>query len=235
MKILLSEHDPAIYTIITKELASKGYTVDVFEKVHHALASIDNGYALFILELAHESAETLLMLKSIKDYYPSTPVIMLYLGDALNSETLKKAYIYGCDDVLKKPFLMDELEIKMTKLLHIRDDIVMLTPQCSFDFSTGMLREGSEKHYFSKKEKRLFTLLFSHKESVVSFETIRAMVWEGESVTLESIRSLMRRVRQKIPFPCIQTIVDTGYILKLPTLNYNNVIIKSVQNFYVSA
>lgn len=226
MKILLFETDTFISKSITKQLTSKDYTIDKFEKIQDALNAIDNGYNLFIIEMSHTQTQSLHMLKSIKDYYPSTPVMMLYFGEMFDMAALKKAYMYGCDDVVKTPFLIDEIETKMTKLLNIRHDIVTFAPKCSFNFSTGLLSIGAFKKYFSKKEKRLFTLLFSYKESVVSFETIKTMVWEGESVSLASIRSLIRRLRQKIPFHCIETIVDTGYILKLNTFNPNNVIMK---------
>jgi len=226
MKILLFEHNATIAKSITKQLASKGYTVDSFGEIHHAFDAIDNGYNLFIIEMSHTPVQSLHMLKSIKDYYPSTPTVMLYLGEVFDLSALKKAYMYGCDDVLKKPFLLDELETKVAKLLNIRHDIVTFAPKCSFDFNTGLLRVGSFKQYLSKKEKRLFTILFSHKEHVVSFETIKTMVWEGECVSLESIRSLIRRLRQKIPFECIETIVDTGYILKLSALGRNHVIMQ---------
>lgn len=223
MKILLFEPDTFIAKTITKQLITKGYTVDKLTTIHQALSAIDNGYSFFIIEMSHTPIQSLDMLKSIKDYYPSTPVMMLYFGEVFDLLALKKAYMYGCDDVLKKPFLVDELETKMAKLLNIRHDIVTFAPKCSFDFNTGLLSIGAFKKYFSKKEKRLFSLLFSKKESVVSFDTIKTIVWEGESVSLESIRSLIRRLRQKIPFHCIETIVDTGYILKL---NHNNTIME---------
>lgn len=226
MKILLFEHNASIAKSITKQLTSKGYQVDCFGEIHHAFNAIDNGYNFFIIEMSHTPTQSLHMLKSIKDYYPSTPVMMLYFGEVFDVAALKKAYMYGCDDVVKKPFFIDEIETKMTKLLNIRHDTVTFAPKCSFDFNTGLLCIGSFKRYFSKKEKRLFTILFSNKERVVSFETIKTMVWEGESASLESIRSLIRRLRQKIPFHCIETIVDTGYILKLSTLRSNHVIMQ---------
>ena len=231
MKILLFEPDTFISKSITKQLMSKRYTVDRFETIQHALSSIDNGYSFFIIEMSHTPTQSLHMLKSIKDYYPSTPVMMLYFGEVFDVTALKKAYMYGCDDVVKTPFLIDEIETKMTKLLNIRHDTVTFAPKCSFDFNTGLLCIGSFKRYFSKKEKRLFTILFSNKEHVVSFETIKTMVWEGESASLESIRSLIRRLRQKIPFHCIETIVDTGYILKLNTLKQNNITLQKKHSF----
>lgn len=234
MKILLFEPDAFISRPIAQQLISKGCTVDIFKDINQAFSSIDNGYGFFIIEMSHTPTKSLRMLKSIKDYYPSTPVIMLYFGEESDVGTLKKAYMYGCDDLLKKPFFIDEIETKMGRLLNIRHDTVIFAPKCSFDFSTGLLSIGSLKRYFSKKEKRLFTILLSKKESVVSFETIKTMVWEGESVSLESIRSLVKRVRQKIPFHCIETIVDTGYILKLNILKENNIKMQKKHNLQQS-
>lgn len=225
MKILLLENNIHINTMITKRLLSKGYSVDSFFNATEAFAAVDNNYTCFILGINTPLfPKSLKMLRAIKDYYPKTPVIMLHVDGELDIKVLQSAYRSGCDDFLKKPFLMEELETKIAKLLNIRHDTVTLGAKCSFDFSTGLLCVGGVKKHFSKKERRLFGVLYSNKETIVSFETIKAIVWEGEPATLDSIRSLIRRLRQKFPFKCIETIVDSGYILKLGDFKHHNVI-----------
>ena len=76
------------------------------------------------------------------------------------------------------------------------------------------MRIGSTEEHLSRKEKLLLNVLISEKGKVVTFDKIQAMVWEGNFASLDSIRSLMRRLRKKIPYECIETVVDVGYILR---------------------
>lgn len=85
---------------------------------------------------------------------------------------------------------------------------------CSFDFQASLLRIGTLEEHLSRKERLLLNVLITEKSKVVSFDKIQAMVWEGNFASLDSIRSLMRRLRKKIPFECIETVVDVGYILR---------------------
>jgi DNA-binding winged helix-turn-helix (wHTH) protein len=57
-------------------------------------------------------------------------------------------------------------------------------------------------------------LFLSKKNQVITYSTIENYVWEGSFVSLESIRSLIRRVRKILNKEYIQTVVDTGYIFK---------------------
>lgn len=57
-------------------------------------------------------------------------------------------------------------------------------------------------------------LFLSKKNQVITYSTIENYVWEGSFVSLESIRSLIRRVRKILNKEFIQTVVDTGYIFK---------------------
>ncbi len=57
-------------------------------------------------------------------------------------------------------------------------------------------------------------LFLTKKNQVLSYETIENYVWEGSFASLESIRSLIRRLRKVLTRDYIQTVVDTGYIFK---------------------
>ena len=55
-------------------------------------------------------------------------------------------------------------------------------------------------------------LLLSQKGKVVPFSAIQTIVWEGNVASIDSIRSLVRRVRKKLPEDLIETVVDVGYL-----------------------
>jgi len=173
---------------------------------------LDNGYACFVLDINVPSLDGIEILKKVRDFHPETPVIII--SSSVELEVIKDAYNFGCNDFLKKPFFIDELEIKIEKLCNIRHDIIDLGHACQFDFKTSLLHIGAHEEHLSRKEKLLLNVLISEKGKVVTFNKIQAMVWEGNFASLDSIRSLMRRLRKKIPFECIETMVDVGYVLR---------------------
>jgi len=212
MKILLLEDNARLNATITKRLEAKGYVIDTFMDGKKAYDAMDNGYGCYILDINVPSLDGIEILKNVRDFYHETPVIII--SSSVELEVIKDAYNYGCNDFLKKPFFIDELEIKIEKLCNIRHDIIDLGHECQFDFKTSLLRTGNYEEHLSRKEKLLLNVLISEKGKVVSFDKIQAMVWEGNFASLDSIRSLMRRLRKKIPFECIETVVDVGYILR---------------------
>lgn len=212
MKILLLEDNQRLNATIVKRLESKGYHVDAFIDGKEANEALDNGYMCFILDINVPSLDGIAILKKIRDFYLETPVIII--SSSVELDVIRDAYNYGCNDFIKKPFFIDELEIKIEKLCHIRNDIIALRENCDFDFKTSLLRIGDKEEHLSRKERLLLNVLISEKGKVVSFDKIQAMVWEGNFASLDSIRSLMRRLRKKIPFECIETVVDVGYILR---------------------
>lgn len=212
MKILLLEDNARLNATIVKRFEAKGHKVDSFIDGKKAYAAIDNGYACFVLDINVPSLDGIELLKKIRDFYRETPIIII--SSSVELEVIKDAYNYGCNDFLKKPFFIDELEIKIEKLCHIRHDIIHLSDVCSFDFQASLLKVGDVEEHLSRKEKLLLNVLISEKSKVVTFDKIQAIVWEGNYASLDSIRSLMRRLRKKIPFECIETVVDVGYILR---------------------
>jgi len=212
MKILVLEDNQRLNTTIVKRLEAKGYKVDSFMDGKEAYEALDNGYMCFILDINVPGLDGIEILKKIRDFYHETPVIII--SSSVELDVIRDAYNYGCNDFIKKPFFIDELEIKIEKLCNIRNDIVDLGHECLFDFRTSLLRIGEMEEHLSRKERLLLNVLISEKGKVVSFDKIQAMVWEGNFASLDSIRSLMRRLRKKIPFECIETVVDVGYILR---------------------
>ena len=115
---------------------------------------------------------------------------------------------------MKKPFFIDELEIKIEKFCNIQNDKIFFDDDCYFDFKSSTIIINGIENRLTKKEKLLINLFLTKQNHVITYETIENYVWEGSFASLESIRSLLRRVRKILPKEYIQTIIDTGYIFK---------------------
>lgn len=213
MKILLLEDNVKLNQTIAKRLSLKGYKVDAYLDGLEAYESIDRGYACFILDINVPSLDGVKLLKKIREYYDEVPVIII--SASVELDMIKEAYDFGCNDYLKKPFFIDELEIKIDKLCKINDNFIYFDENCYFDFKSSLLSCNQKEQRVTKKEKLLLNLFLSHKNKLITFDAIESYVWEGNVTSLESIRSLIRRVRKILPKEYIQTIVDSGYIFKI--------------------
>lgn len=212
MKILLLEDNERLNRTIVKRLEAKGYKVDSFVDGEEACNAVDNGYTCFILDINVPSIDGIEILKKIRQFNMDTPVVII--SSTVELDVIKSSYNYGCNDYLKKPFFIDELEIKIEKLCHFDKDVIEIYPTCKFYFKDSVLEVNGISEHLSRKERLLLNILLTHRGKVVSFDTIQAIVWEGNFASIDSIRSLVRRLRKKIPLECIETAVDVGYLFR---------------------
>ena len=212
MKILLLEDNKKLNETITKRLKLKGYDILSFTDGAEAYEKIAEGFSCFILDINVPNIDGIKILKKIREFYSSLPVIII--SASIELDLIKQAYEFGCNDFLKKPFFIDELEIKIEKLCSIQNDKIYFDENSYFDFKSSLVVVDGNENRLTKKEKLLINLFLTKKNQVISYETIENYVWEGSFASLESVRSLLRRVRKILPKEYIQTIIDTGYIFK---------------------
>ena len=213
MKILLLEDNLKLNATIKKRLELKDYQIDSFIDGQEAYDAIEDGYSCFVLDINVPNIDGIKVLKKIREYYDEIPIIII--SASVELELIKESYDFGCNDYIKKPFFIDELEIKIEKLCNIQNDKIKYDTNSYFDFKSSTISVGSEEIRLTKKERLLINLFLTKKNQVVSYEAIENYVWEGSFVSLESIRTLIRRVRKTLKEDYIQTVVDTGYIFKV--------------------
>ncbi|MCG3711108.1 response regulator transcription factor [Aliarcobacter butzleri] len=212
MKILLLEDNQKLNETITKRLKMKNYNIISFTDGAEAYEKITEGFSCFILDINVPNVDGINILKKIREFYEIVPVIII--SASVELDIIKQSYDFGCNDYLKKPFFIDELEIKIEKLCQIKNDKIYFDENSYFDFISATITINDEEIRLTKKEKLLMNLFLSKRNQVITYETIENYVWEGNFVTLESIRSLIRRLRKILDKEFIQTVIDTGYIFK---------------------
>lgn len=206
MKILLLEDNVSFAEIIKEMLESKGYIVDFFIDGEDVLTNCTNGYDCFLLDINVPNIDGLTLLKEIRKLYTDTPAIII--SSNIELETVKEAYIAGCTDYLKKPFYIYELEQKINMLCK-RDIIINLLCSYTYDFNREILfDETNNEVKLTYKERLFMTLLLKSTNRITSLTTIEQYVWEGEESTTTSIRSLVKRLRYKLPK---ETIITENY------------------------
>ena len=212
MKILVLEDNERIANLIVEALEQKKYHVDLFSDGKKALESIDNGYDCFILDINVPGLDGISLLKEIRSMDAHTPAIIISAN--IDLDTIQDAYHKGCDEYLKKPFYMYELEMKIEKLCKPKMMVLKLADGFTYSMETETLLDGNnEEVKLAKKEILLLNLFAKNLGKNITFERIEQYVWEGELTTTENIRALIKRLRKKLPEETIENQGGVGYRL----------------------
>jgi DNA-binding response OmpR family regulator len=214
MKILLLEDNKRLSSLIIEALEEKNYKVDWFDDGKKALESIYNGYDCFVLDINVPGIDGLSLLEQLRVMDTKTPAIVISANVEL--ETIKEAYVKGCDEYLKKPFYIYELELKLDKLCKKNDESLKLPNNYIYDIDKEKLfDENGEEVKLAKKEILLFNLFSKNLEKIITFEQIEQYVWAGDLTTNENIRALIKRLRKKLPDDTIVSQGGMGYVLNI--------------------
>ncbi|MFV0481557.1 MAG: response regulator transcription factor [Campylobacteraceae bacterium] len=211
MKILLLEDNQRLNQTIVKRLQAKGFKIDSFTDGLKATKALFKDYACYILDINVPNVNGIEVLKKIREKSKTVPVLII--SSSVELDVIRDSYNFGCDDYIKKPFFIDELEIKVEKLCQNENNEIEFSEDCFYDFETGVLTFPTYKDKLSKKEKLLFELFLKEAGNVITYENIIDNVWKEEDTNLDAVRSLVRRIRKKLPEDIIETIVDVGYML----------------------
>jgi len=213
MKILVLEDNTTLCNFIKDSLNKEGYSVDTFNDGEEALEVLNNGYSCFILDINVPSIDGISILDTVRIFNKTTPVIIISANHEL--EKIQASYELGCDDYLKKPFLMYELIQKVKKLCDTKDKIIDFTNGFIYDYKNRHMTHNQIEVKLAKKEILFLELLCKSNTRIFTFEEIEDYVWEGEPTTLANIRALVKRLRKKIPENTINIVKGIGYKLNI--------------------
>jgi two-component system, OmpR family, alkaline phosphatase synthesis response regulator PhoP len=183
--ILLVEDEENLHEALKLNLELEGYQVVSAVDGKQALKALQNQYFdLMILDLMLPEMDGIEVLENKRIQNNATPVLVL---SAKNSSAdrvmgLKK----GADDYLTKPFNLEELLLRVQKLIEKNKKLldketigdVYRFGRNSVDFKAQQaVNKNGEHIQLSKKEAMLLKLLFENKNEVVPREKILQTVW----------------------------------------------------------
>jgi len=204
-EVLLVEDDTQLNKVVKKILEHKGFIVTTCEDGKCAKELIEKkDFDLYLIDINIPYVDGIELVKIIKSLNKRGNIIMITAS--LEEENFEKAYEYGCDDYIKKPFHMTELEVRIRHLLKetLRFD------DYEYNFKTGDLFKNSIPLNLRKKEKKLLEILLKNKNLTVSNDVIVKHVW-GEDKKNPPIRQLVNELRKKFDKDYIKTVVGLGY------------------------
>ena len=216
MKILLLEDDPLLSTILTKHL-SLDYDVTPVYDGDTALETVeDSKFDLLILDSNVPGITGLELIKELRSYNDTTPIIMITAyQDTIH---LKKAFTHGCNDYIKKPFELDELDMRIaniTRTFNIeQNQLIQVAKDVLFDALNNQLIKNDKIFSLAKKESELLNYLATNRTRTVSKEELTQNLWTYETMPSDAtLRVYIRNLRALIGKESIETIRGMGYRL----------------------
>ncbi|WP_457607781.1 response regulator transcription factor [Nitratifractor sp.] len=211
MKLLLLEDD----LLIAEQIR------DYFELFDHRVDHFANGlelieganpshYDILLLDINTPGLDGIEVLRSFRDLSIDTPAIFITaMGDL---DHLKEAYRIGCDDYVRKPFDIEELEIRIEHLVRGNaSEWIDITPRYRFDMKREALFDGEREVPLGRRERQLLYLLLRHRGHTVSKESIKDYLWEDQEVCDNTLRTTMKKLRNKLDENFIENLRGVGY------------------------
>jgi len=216
MKILLLEDDPLLSKILTKHL-SLDYDVTPVYDGDTALETFEEKkFDLLILDSNVPGITGLELIKELRSYNDTTPIIMITAyQDTIH---LKKAFTHGCNDYIKKPFELDELDMRIaniTRTFNIeQNQLIKVSKDVLFDALNNQITKDNKIFSLAKKESELLNYLATNRTRTVSKEELTQNLWTYETMPSDAtLRVYIRNLRALIGKDSIETIRGMGYRL----------------------
>jgi two-component system alkaline phosphatase synthesis response regulator PhoP len=183
--VLVVEDEPNLHEALKLNLEMEGYEVTSAYDGNEALKKVENAYFdLIIMDIMLPELDGISVTESIRVHNNEVPILMLSAKNAPSDKVLglKK----GADDYLTKPFNLDELLIRVAKLIEKNKRLQVkesVGEQYKFgdniiDFKAqDAITWNGLRIDLSKKEAMLLKLLIENKGEVVTREKILQVVW----------------------------------------------------------
>ncbi len=182
MRILLVEDEVGIRQLVQLNLEMEGYEVITATDGKIALQLLENQhFDLILLDLMLPEVSGLQVAEQFRLRDFETPILMLTARDSATDRVLglKK----GADDYLVKPFVIEELLLRIQKLIkranrhQEQEQEKAVFGENEVNFVTFEARTPNGVFHLTKKEALLLKLLIERKNEVVSRQQILQSVW----------------------------------------------------------
>lgn len=214
MKILLLEDDVILSEILTEHLSEKGYEVssvydgeDAYEKI------MKNGYDLMLFDVNVPLLNGFELLKLLKEQHIHVPTIFITSLDS--TDDLKKGFDLGCDDYLKKPFDLVELDARINYLIKVNNlgnTQILIDDKTYLDKLTYELVKEGKRTKLSKKDFQIIKYFLSQKDKIISHDELVANIWmDSEIPTDATLRTHIKNIRIHLGKDFIITLKGVGY------------------------
>jgi DNA-binding response OmpR family regulator len=208
-KILLLEDDEVLASTLVEILEDAAYDVDLAKDgIIAAEYAYENQYDLYIFDINVPGMDGLELLESLRNSGDTTATI--YISALVDLDSISKGFESGGDDYLKKPFLPEELLIRVDARLknHAHDKLVYR--DVTYYPDTKEIYKDGKIISLGSVQFKIFDNLM-HNIGKVTHKEVLLELLEHPSDT--ALRVALVKLKQKLDIE-ITNVRGLGYILE---------------------
>ena len=230
-RILFVEDEEHLRSVICLNLELEGYKVEIAETGEEAIQKYSkNSFDLIILDVMLPEIDGYAVCEHIRLKDKDTPI--MFLSARSSTEERKKGLKLGADDYLPKPFDLEELLLRVKRLIQrgkgkMDADVQDMYEigKAELNFKTFVIKEiaTDKERELSQREMMFLKLLIARNGEAVSRNEILDIVWGGsETPSTRTIDNFIVQFRKdfeedpKTP-KHFKSIHGVGYRLDLAT------------------
>ena len=215
-KILLLEDDVTLSETVVEFLEEQGYeVVPAYDGEEASEIIYESVFDLFLLDVNVPLLNGFELLKQKRDEGVKTPAI--YITSLNSIDSLETGYNSGCDDYIRKTFVLKELLFRIESILkrgffHETSPRIEIGEDIEYDTDSNLLFVKGEKVQLNSKEASLLKLFLQHQNETVIHEVIYETLWSYEETPSENaLRTYIKNIRKIIGKDKIVSIKKLGY------------------------
>lgn len=237
MKILIIDDEPAIVQFLKDGLEANMYAVEsANDGERGAFLGRTGNYDLIILDYMLPKLNGAEVLAEIRREKRHVPVLMLTVKSELKDKS--EIFALGADDYLTKPFLFDELLLRVRALLKRpakTEGEFFKIDNLTLNTRSKIVRRGGREIYLTRREFTLLEYLTLNRGQIVSRNQILEHVWDYNADPFSnSVETHLASLRRKLNFNnnrnLIHTFTGRGYKLALNKLGGYDVKLKTMND-----
>ena len=216
--LLYIEDDPAIRLVTSMFL--KNYFKNIIEASNgeEALKLYkEHEPHVIITDIEMPKMNGLEFCKRVREDNKSTPIVITtahtsieYLLEAVSLNLIK--YL---GKPLKESELIEALENCFLQVESQSPSVIQLTKEFYYDTFNHSLSSKDKIIHLSVSESMLLDILIKNRGRIVSYIELENHIWKEKYMTIDSLRSLVKKTRTLVGKEVIENISKTGYRIKL--------------------
>ena len=215
MKILLLEDDVILNEIIEEFLLSLNYEViTAFDGNIAEELIYEESFDLLLFDVNIPNITGFELLKNIRQNNINIPII--FITSRHTADDVKIGFNSGCDDYIKKPFELSELQLRIENIKRLRQidnhGQIKIDNDTFYNYEKKVIIRNNEEFNLSKIEAKILEYFLKNKNKTISIDEISVNNWVyDEMPESTTIRTYIKNLRKKLNDETITTLNGIGY------------------------
>ena len=186
MRVILSEDDENLGSLLREYLIAKGYDTDLYPDGEAAYKGFQkNQYDLCIFDVMMPKKDGFSLAKDVRMINSEIPIIFLTAKNM--KEDVIEGFRIGADDYMTKPFSMEELIFRIEAILRRtmgeadNTQVVFKLGRFTFDARKQTLSDANDSTKLTTKESELLRLLCVNANKVLERNYALKTIWVDDN------------------------------------------------------